>query len=263
VQISGSTALVTGATGGIGQAIARALRERGARLILTGRRSDLLERLSAELDASALTIDLCLPHELERLIASADEVDILVANAGLPASGELDSFSQEEIDRALAVNLRAPILLARALVPRMTEHGRGHMVFISSLSGKVATPAASLYNATKFGLRGFAWALREELRERDIGVSAIFPGFISDAGMFVDADVKLPPGIGTRSPEEVAHAVLEAIERNRGAIDVAPLPLRASAFFANLAPGAAGSLARRLGSDKLSRELAEGQRPKR
>ena len=93
-------------------------------------------------------------------------VDVLVANAALPATGELSEFTQEQIDRMLEVNLRAPIALAHALAPGMVARGRGHMVFISSLSGKSANPASSLYSATKFGLRGFALSLREDLRRR-------------------------------------------------------------------------------------------------
>ena len=191
------------------------------------------------------------------------DVDILIANAALPASGTLDSFSVEQIDRALDVNLRAPIVLAHALAPQMVARGRGHLVFMSSLSGKAATPGTALYNASKFGLRGFAAALRADLRTSGVGVSAVVPGFIRDAGMFAAAEVKLPPGVGTRTPEEVAEATVKAIERNRGEIDVAPLPLRASTIFANLAPELAGSVARKLGSDEITRQMEAGQRDKR
>jgi len=255
--------LLTGATGGLGHAIARALGERGGNLILSGRRTHVLEPLAEELHARALAVDLSEPAEIDRLLQEAGEVDILVANAALPASGRLESFSIEEIDRALNVNLRAPILLAHALVPAMVNRGNGHLVFMSSLSGKAATPGAALYNASKYGLRGFASALRADLRASGVGVSAIFPGFIRDAGMFADAGVKLPPGIGTRSPQDVAAAVLAAIERNRGEVDVAPLPVRASTIFANLAPELAGSVARRLGSEDITRKIEVGQRDKR
>jgi short-subunit dehydrogenase len=134
---------------------------------------------------------------------------------------------------------------------------------MSSLSGKAATAGAALYNATKYGLRGFATALRADLRSSGVGVSAVFPGFIRDAGMFADAQVRLPPGVGTRSPEDVARAVVTAIERNRGEIDVAPLPLRAGATLAGLAPELSATLARRLGSETLSSRIGAGQRDKR
>jgi uncharacterized protein len=263
VQISGSTVLLTGATGGIGHAIARALAARGAGLVVTGRRAEVLEPLVAELGARALAVDLSEASELERLVREAGEVDILVANAGLPASGSLDSFTIEEMDRAIDVNLRAPMVLAHALAPEMITRGRGHLVFISSLAGKAASTGASVYNATKFGLRGFAGALRADLHASGVGVSTVFPGFIRDAGMFADSKVKLPRGVGTRSPQDVARAVLVAIERNRGEVDVAPLPLRASTTFAGVAPELAASLARKLGSERITRDLGAGQRDKR
>jgi short-subunit dehydrogenase len=259
MQISGSKVLLTGATGGIGHALARALNERGAQLILTGRRTDVLEPLAAELDARALAVDLSVPADVERLVGETGAIDILIANAALPGSGLLGSFSIEEIDRALNVNLRAPIALAHAFLPAMIERGSGHLLFMSSLAGKSATPGTSIYNATKYGLRGFASALRSELRERGVGVSTIFPGFISDAGMFVDSGVTLPPGIGTRSPQDVARATLSAIERNRGEVDVAPLALRLGAAFAGLAPDTASKLARRLGAKALVEQFEAAQ----
>jgi uncharacterized protein len=263
MQISGSTVLLTGATGGIGQATARALKQRGAELILTGRRTDVLEPLAAELSARTLAVDLSIPAEVDRLLSEAGQVDILVANAALPASGRLDSFSMEEIDRALDVNLRAPIALAHALVPAMVARGSGHLLFVSSLAGKTATAGSSLYNASKYGLRGFAAALRPELHNSGVGVSAVFPGFIRDAGMFADSGAKLPPGVGTRSPEDVAKAVVSAIERNRGEVDVAPMALRVGAIFGGVAPETAAAFTRRMGGEKIAEQISAGQGDKR
>lgn len=255
--------LLTGATGGLGDAIARELHGRGARLILTGRRIDVLEGLATELDARALATDLDDRAQVDRLLEEAGEVDILVANAALPGSGRLDDFDMDEVDRTLEVNLRAPIAMARALAPKMAERGAGHLLFVSSLSGKAATPLSSLYNATKFGLRGFALGLRPELRSQNVGVSVVCPGFIRDAGLFAESGAKLPPGVGTRSPHDVAHAVAEAIERNRAEVDVAPLSLRVGTVFAGVAPGIAATVTRKTGSDKLAVSIAAGHRDKR
>jgi short-subunit dehydrogenase len=145
----------------------------------------------------------------------------------------------------------------------MVKRGSGHLLFMSSLAGKAATPGTALYNASKYGLRGFAAALRADLRTTGVGVSTVFPGFIRDAGMFADAGVTLPPGIGTRTPQDVANAVVRAIERNRGELDVAPLPLRVSTVFASLAPELAGSVARKIGSEEIARQMEAGQRDKR
>ena len=119
---------------------------------------------------------------------------MVVANAALPATGVLTELGQDEIDRILEVNLRAPITLARAIAPGMIERGRGHLVFVSSLAGKATSPASSMYSATKFGLRGFALALRMDLAPNGVGVSVVLPGFIRDAGMFADANDRAPEG---------------------------------------------------------------------
>lgn len=262
-DVLGGTALVTGATGGIGQAIARALAARGATLVVTGRRGDVLAPLAAETGGRAVACDLADATQVERLAHEIGEVDLLVSNAALPASGLVDDFSIEEIDRALDVNLRAPIVLAKLLGAEMRRRGRGHLVFVSSLSGKAANGGGALYSATKFGVRGFATGLRDDLRPAGVGVSTIFPGFIRDAGMFADAEVELPRGVGTRTPDDVARAVVRAVERNRAEIDVAPLALRVGAAIAGLAPEVASALSRRAGSPEVATQMARGQRDKR
>jgi uncharacterized protein len=255
--------LITGATGGIGQAIARAFATRGATVMLSGRRADVLEPLASELGGQALACDLSDRDEVDRLVRDAGEIDVLVTNAALPASGMLLELSQEQIDRMLEVNLRAPVALARAFAPEMVRRRRGHMVFISSLAGKVASPASSIYSATKFGLRGFALGLRQDLQADGVGVSVVLPGFIREAGMFADAKIELPRGVGTRSPQDVASAVLQAVERDRAEIEVAPAGLRVGAAFAALAPQLAATVSRRLGGEKTAAELAAGQTDKR
>lgn len=261
--ISGKTVLLTGATGGIGHAIARRLHAGGARLILTGRRTDVLEPLARELGAQSLPVDLADRAAVRRLAEECADVDILVANAALPASGPVLSFSEDELDRALDVNLRAPIVLSQVLGERMSARGSGHIVLISSLSGKAATQGSGIYSATKFGLRGFGAGLREDLRTAGVGVSVVFPGFISDAGMFADSGVQLPKGVGTSTPEQVADGVADAIDRDRGEVDVAPLSMRLGAKFAGLAPRTSAAVSRRAGADKIAADMHTGQLAKR
>ena len=187
------------------------------------------------------------------LAEAHQDVDILVSNAGLSASGVIDTWTEEQIDRALNVNLRSAIVLTRMLVPQMVDRGRGHVVFMSSLAGKSPTAGSSLYNATKFGLRGFAGAMRAELHGTGVGVSAIFPGFIRDAGMFHVTGVKLPVGVGTKSPEHVAKATLRAIERNKAEIDVAPVGLRVGSMLGGFVPDLAAAITRRSGGDEIAK----------
>lgn len=263
MELRGKSVLVTGATGGLGQAIARRLKVEGCALTLTGRRAEVLEPLAAEVGGTALVADLSKPEDVDRVAAECSDVDILVANAGVPGNGPLEEFTTEQIDRVLGVNLRSPIVLARVIGARMLERGGGHVVFISSLSGKSTTPVTSLYNATKFGLRGFALALRSDWGPRGVGVSCINPGPIAEAGMFHDGGATLPAGVKARSPEDVAAAVVRAVVEDKAEIDVADLATRAGATLALLAPQTAGRLGRLFGADKIAYQLAEAHKDKR
>lgn len=265
MELRGRRALITGATGGLGRAIAASLAERGANLILSSRKGRELEELAAGLPGEGhrpIVADLAVEGEARELASGAGEVDVLVANAGLPASGRLEAFSAGELTRALRVNLEAPVQMSHALLPAMRERGRGQLVFISSLSGKAATPRSSLYSATKFGLRGFALCLRQDLRGTGVGVSVILPGFVRDAGLFADSGSKPPPGLGTAAPREVGEAVVEAIERDRGEIDVAPLRQRLAAGFAHRRPHLAARISAPA-AGKVADRLADGQTDKR
>jgi uncharacterized protein len=265
VDLSQSRVLLTGATGGIGHAIARTLHAQGAHVVLSGRRPEVLAELERELGdrVTGIVADLADPGELPRLVAEANRIDVLVANAALPATGLLESFSDAEIDRALNINLRAPMQLTRALLPGMRERGSGQVVLISSLSGKIATPTSSVYCATKFGLRGFGYAIHEELRGSGVGATTIYPGFIRDAGMFADSGAKVRRGLGTSSPQDVADAVLHAVRKNPAEIDVAPLSMRAGARLFTTAPSIGSALSRALGGDRIAASVAAGQRDKR
>ena len=265
MRLEGKTVLLTGATGGLGASIARGLAERGTRLVLSARKAEALEGLAASLPGEhrIAPADLGADGAAERLAADAGDVDGLVANAGLPGTGTVESFSPDELKRALRVNLESPMLLAQALAPGMSDRHEGHLVFVSSLAGKAPSPRTAIYAATKFGLRGFAFCLRADLAPSGVGVSLIVPGFIRAAGMFADSGAKPPPGLGTSSPQEVAAAVVKAIERDKMEIAVAPRRQRALAHLGLASPRIAmraitGGTAR-----KAADRVAEGQANKR
>jgi short-subunit dehydrogenase len=235
-------------------------------MILSSRKADALVNLGESLPGEghrAQVADLAADGAAERLAADAGRVDVLVANAGLPASGALDDFSPEEVARAVRVNLEAPMRLARAVIEQMVERGEGHFVFMSSLAGKAPTPRSSVYNATKFGLRGFALGLRSDLAGTGVGVSVILPGFVREAGMFADSGAKPPAGMGTTTPQEVADAVVRAILHDRHEVAVAPLRQRAAAHLALASPGIVVRVNSGGGARRSAESVARGQAGKR
>ena len=264
VRLAGRRALVTGASGGLGAAIVRRLAAEGMTVVATGRRREVLDSLAADTGARVLVCDLADRSGLRPVLEEAASVDVLVCNAGLPATGPLDDFAVEEIDRALDVNLRAPILLARAAGAAMATRGRGHIVFVSSMGAKVVGPSLGLYAATKAALRALSLALRQDLGSAGVGVSVIFPGPVRDAGMWAEAGLPTPRGAGRcRPPEAVADAVIEAVERNRAEIEVASAAVRLGAVLAQLKPEWFIALARRVGADQVAANMAAAARDKR
>ncbi len=263
MDLAGKTVLVTGASGGIGQAIAEAFAKEGAKLVLSGRRAAELEALAERVSGRVVVADLSVRADVERLLQEAGDVDVLVANAALPASGLLSEYSPEQLDRALEVNFRAPIFMAHALAPKLVAQGSGGIVFVSSLSGIAATAGSSLYNATKFGLRGFGIALHDELYGTGVAISVVLPGFISDAGMFADTGLKPPPGFGTRTPQQVADAVLDALAHNKAEVLVAPYSDRLVSKIGGIAPNLAGRLQRMGLAGNIAEQLGAAQKSKR
>ncbi|MFD5394125.1 SDR family NAD(P)-dependent oxidoreductase [Streptomyces sp. NPDC127097] len=260
MRIAGSTVLLTGAVGGIGQAMARELAAKGAELILSGRRADALEALADELGARAVIADLADPAQVDHLAEAASDADILIANAAMPATGDLLDYTPEQIDRSLTVNLRAPIMLARALAPRMVAAGRGHIVLVGSISGKAATKYSSLYSAAKFGLRGFALSFRQDLHGTGVGVSLVQPGAVRDVGMFAATGATPPTGVRMVSPGQVVAGVVRAVERDLCEVNVAPVELRALSAIAGQFPGFAEKAQRGSGAERTINEVAAAQR---
>jgi short-subunit dehydrogenase len=262
-DLSGKTVLLTGASAGLGPHIARRLRRDGASFVLSARNEAALRQLADELGGARIVVaDLAQPGESERLATEAGHVDVLVSNAGVPASGRLETFNVAEIDNALDVNVRAGIVLARLLAPSMVSRRSGHLVFMSSVAGKLPTPGLTIYNATKFAVRGFGLSLRQELWGTGVGVSVICPVYVSESGMWAATGLKPHPVVGEVTPAEVADAVASAIRKNRGEVDVAGVGMKASLVVQALAPGVVAAAGRRPAAEIADRQ-GERQRDKR
>lgn len=145
----------------------------------------------------------------------------------------------------------------------MVDAGQGHIALIGSISGKAATKSSSLYNATKFGLRGFALAFRQDLHGTGVGVSLIQPGYVRDAGMFAATGAKTPAGARTVSPVQVARGVIRAVERNQCEVNVAPAELKALVAIAGQFPAFSERVQSRAGVDGTVRSIVEAQRKSR
>ncbi|UDY34805.1 SDR family NAD(P)-dependent oxidoreductase [Dermatobacter hominis] len=259
MEIRGRRIMVTGASGGLGAAMARELARRGADLVLTARRRELLEALAAETGGEVVVADLADRTDVDRLAEDATGVDVLVLNAGVGSDTVIEEESPEHVDATIDVNLRAPIHLSVAFAQHLlAERRHGQIVLVGSLSGLAATPNTRMYNATKFGLRGFAHSLRQDLDGSGIGVTLVSPGFIRDAGMFAEGDIELPPGVRTKTPQDVADAVVTAITSDPAEVFVSPIELRLGATLATVAPGLSATIQKRIGTAAMKSPDVEG-----
>jgi short-subunit dehydrogenase len=263
--------------------IARALAREGMNLILAARSAEGLEAVADELRATGCKV-LCVPTDLSNrasvlaLVARAEGegggVDLLVNNAGIEHTMPFDRVPIEMLDEMLEVNLRAPMILSRLLLPNMIARGHGHIVNVSSGVGFGGVPYLEPYCATKAGVLGLTRAFRATAKEEGypVGCSAVCPGFVDEAGIYDDMKrefgVKAPMALGTTRPKKVASAVIRAVKRNVPEIIVNPMPIRPLGVLAVIAPRLAIWLVIRLGVAKVfgpvarSRALAEANRSK-
>jgi len=212
------TAVVTGASSGIGEATARLLAREGWKLLLVARREDRLERLAGEVGGSHLAVDLVDPDAPERVRARVEEdlggrLDLLVNNAG---AGWRARFGDEEggyanVRRTMDINFDAVVRLTEALLPMLRRSAPSSIVNVSSVAGRVARPRTGAYSASKFALAGWSEALHFEEQEHGVHVGVVYPGFIATEG-FPQEDLKRNPM--TRrivgKPEDVARAIVRA-----------------------------------------------------
>lgn len=226
--ITGKRVLITGAASGIGRAIAVALADEDAQLVLVDIDEAGLNRLKSELEnrvpVETYCCDLSQPALISKLVhdvTSTGSVDVLVNNAGVAYYGPTEAMTQEQWDWLMAINLHAPIQLTRELLPSMLEQPEPHIVNMCSISGMVAGGRFAAYHVSKFGLVGFTEALRAEFGRRGMGVSAICPGpvrtdlYKSAAGGREGKPVPEPPKWMTASAETIAKRTVKAIRKNK------------------------------------------------
>ncbi len=270
-QLQGRTALVTGATGGIGRQISRHLAKAGMNVVVSGRREDVLADVVSELRAQgvkseAVAADLGDLTQIDPLIerseATLGEIDLLVNNAGLEISGSFTAYTREELTSVVDVNLTAPMLLTHRVVPGMLERGRGHVVFISSLAGKIGPAYNEPYGATKAGLIGLNQSLRAEYRHAPIGFSVVCPGFTAGEGMYqrmTEEGARSNRLLGETTTEKVADRVIEAIRKDQPEAIETGAPVRPMLAIGQISPRLAEWLGERSGGTELFRRIAEAR----
>jgi 3-oxoacyl-[acyl-carrier protein] reductase len=224
MDFTGRTVLVTGATRGIGAAMAHAFRAANANLILTGTNPDTIDRLNRENDEAGVrnvrfrAVDLGDSESLDeflKFIESHERIDVCVNNAGINRINQIDAMRTEDLDAILAINLRAPMLVCRSVSRLMKRAGYGRIVNVASIWSVVSKPGRAAYTATKTGLAGATRTLAAELAGSGILVNAISPGFIETdmTAKTLSADeqralaAQVPMGRFGR-PEEIAQVVL-------------------------------------------------------
>jgi short-subunit dehydrogenase len=228
--------LVTGAGGALGEALARAFAAEDASLLLSDLDEAALRRLAATLEpdgeVAIRAADLLDDAELDALVEAVEgelgPVDVFVSNAGIETNDRFVALRGDEIDAQLGIHLRAPMLLTRALLPGMIRRGRGHVVIVSSLNGKLPFPRKAPYAAAKAGSIAFVHALRRDLRGEPVGVSVICPALVRGAGQaeraIESSGARPPRQAGTCTPEQCARAAVRAVKEGRAEVAVSERP---------------------------------------
>lgn len=247
-DMRGTTAVVTGASRGIGVHIARALVKEGANLSLAARSEAELEVVRKEMaslgvKAIATRCDVSNAEDratlIERTQAELGPIDILINNAGIETMSRFHEADEDDLVRTLDVNLVAAMLLTRAVLPGMLERERGHIVNIASGAGKVGVPYAVAYATSKHGMVGLTNSLRCEYHKNPVGFSVVCPGFVTETGMYArweQEGAKAPKIVGRSTPEKVAEVVITCIHKNRSEVLVNTPPVRPLVVLANIAP---------------------------
>jgi short-subunit dehydrogenase len=268
-NLRGRTAILTGASKGIGVHIARALAKQGTNLVLAARSASALEEVREEVErlgvrAIAVPTDVgdrsALESLVERSRSEFGAIDILVNNAGIELILTYHKLTLEEIDQIVSVNLVAPMHLTWLVLPGMLERGQGHIVHVSSLAGKAGPAYNEPYGATKAGLIGFTQSLRGTYRRHGVSTSVVCPGFVEE-GMYAktkqEFGVEAPRRLGVSKPEAVARGVIRAIKKDLPEVIVNPNPIRPLLAATAMSPSLGEWILERIGADVVFHKVAE------
>jgi short-subunit dehydrogenase len=264
----GRTALVTGASRGIGPLIAAEIARQGGHVVLTGRSAADLQAVTAQLaaagaDVSLIPADLTRPGAAETLAETVEDqrggIDLLVNNAGGDPLREFHAMTLEENLRTLQLNLIAPIALSHAVLDGMLRRGRGHIVNISAMAGRVSFPYTEAYAAAKDGLIGFTRVLRSDYRARGISASVLILGAIRDAG---EGQRRLDETRAKASrlmapAQSVARAVVTAVKKDQPELVIQPGPGRLIRAVLDYYPALGPALNRAAGAEAVLRKVIE------
>lgn len=268
----GQTVLLTGASGGLGTVMTRALADCGVRLALVACPGAELEDLAASIrtrgaEVLTFTSDLRNPEQRRTLVQEVRRrygpIDLLVNNAGVEFNSFYHELSEDQINEVLNVNLVAAMILARLVLPDMLERKRGHIVNISSLAGKSGPAYQEPYAASKAALVAFTMSLRATYRELGVSASVIVPGFI-ETGIYTrlkqTAGRPAPPLLGACSPERVVQAMLRAIGKDTAEVIVNRYPVRPLLMLTALSPSLGAWLSAKFGTDDFFRSAVLAQK---
>lgn len=263
---SGATALVTGASRGLGSVLAIAFAKRGLHLVLAARDAKKLEGVAKECEAAApgsgsgapvriIEADVSVAAERHALLEACGPVDVLVNNAGIEIAVALADQTEADIDAQVATNLVAPIALTKLFLPAMIARRSGVVVNVSSMSGKSSTPFNSIYAATKHGINGFSSSLRVELTGTGVHVGVVCPSFVANSGMWADTGLKAPAMMREVSPDAFVKAVF-AVMNGKAEVLVTPGPVRPLLALRELVPGLDAVVLEKMGVMRALRDRA-------
>ena len=269
LDLNEATVIVTGGSRGIGPHIAEALAKQGARVALVARSEPELEanvRRLAESGATAMAfpVDVTLADERRWLIEAVEHtlgpVDVLVNNAGGDLQREFHNLTEDEIEGVLRLNLTSAVLLSRLVLPGMLERGRGHVVNVSSMAGRVSFPYTEAYAAAKDGLIAFTRVLRADYRDRGVSGSSLILGPVGEEGVGArtaeEVGLKLPP-VGLVSPAKVGKLTVRAIRKDKGELAVLPGPGKLLRALMDRFPALGPAMNRATGTTKTMQTVAE------